>query len=193
MNNTAIPRVLLVVATLACGQRLPAGEHPATIGVVARFGEGQWCLAVADSTLLVGDTIVSIAIPIGPSASTGEPGVFEVTRVHPGTCGPMWGVLEEVDYELELAGGERTTGPPGPSVSVPGADAILVAADAAVQVDLDGDGDLETFRSCTSSEGLHLTLWEGAPLESVLLWHRYFSLGYDVEPSCTDADFSDPQ
>jgi hypothetical protein len=43
-------------------------------------------------------------------------------------------------------------------------------------------------RSCTSSEGLHLTVWSGQPLKSRRLWHAYYYLGYDVAPSCTDAD-----
>jgi hypothetical protein len=46
-------------------------------------------------------------------------------------------------------------------------------------------------RWCASSEGLHLTIWSGQPLESRRLWHAYYYLGYDVEPSCKDAEVSD--
>lgn len=46
-------------------------------------------------------------------------------------------------------------------------------------------------RSCTSSEGLHLTLWAGEPLRSPRLWHTYFYLGYDVQPTCQQADIGD--
>ena len=46
-------------------------------------------------------------------------------------------------------------------------------------------------RSCTSTEGLHLTVWAGAPLRSRRLWHQYVYLGYDVEPSCEDGDAAD--
>ena len=45
-------------------------------------------------------------------------------------------------------------------------------------------------RSCTSSEGLHLTLWAGVPLKSRRLWHAYYYLGYDVEPSCDERDYA---
>ncbi|MCI0689673.1 MAG: hypothetical protein L0Y54_20920 [Sporichthyaceae bacterium] len=45
------------------------------------------------------------------------------------------------------------------------------------------------FRACTSSEGLHLTAWSGTPLQSTRIWHRYYYLGYDVEPSCVEADY----
>jgi hypothetical protein len=44
------------------------------------------------------------------------------------------------------------------------------------------------IRSCTSYEGLHLTVWTGAPLRSRRLWHEYYYLGFDVEPSCEDED-----
>jgi len=43
-------------------------------------------------------------------------------------------------------------------------------------------------RSCTSHEGLHLTVWSGTPLESRRLWHEYYYLGYDVEPSCGEGE-----
>ncbi len=46
-------------------------------------------------------------------------------------------------------------------------------------------------RSCTSSEGLHFTLWVGEPLKGTRLWHGYYYLGYDVEPSCQPADYQD--
>jgi len=45
------------------------------------------------------------------------------------------------------------------------------------------------FRSCTSREGVHLTAWQGKPLKGHRLWHEYFYLGYDVEPSCTPKDY----
>jgi hypothetical protein len=41
---------------------------------------------------------------------------------------------------------------------------------------------------CTSSEGLHLTMWTNTPLRSLRLWHQYFYLGYDVEPTCRDQE-----
>jgi hypothetical protein len=46
-------------------------------------------------------------------------------------------------------------------------------------------------RTCTSSEGLHLTLWSGQPLKGRRLWHAYYYLGYDVEPSCRPEDYRD--
>jgi hypothetical protein len=46
-------------------------------------------------------------------------------------------------------------------------------------------------RSCASSEGLHFTLWAGEPLKGKRLWHLYYYLGYDVEPTCRPADYQE--
>lgn len=46
-------------------------------------------------------------------------------------------------------------------------------------------------RGCASSEGLHLTLWSGEPLKGTRLWHTYYYLGYDVEPTCRPGDYQD--
>ena len=45
-------------------------------------------------------------------------------------------------------------------------------------------------RSCASMEGAHYTLWAGVPLQSVRVWHAYYYLGYDTEPTCTPADYA---
>ena len=46
-------------------------------------------------------------------------------------------------------------------------------------------------RSCASNEGLHLTLWSGEPLKARRLWHTYYYLGYDTQPTCQSEDVRD--
>jgi hypothetical protein len=41
-----------------------------------------------------------------------------------------------------------------------------------------------SVHECLSSEGVHYTVWAGEPLRSRRLWHDYYYLGYDVDPSC---------
>lgn len=60
------------------------------------------------------------------------------------------------------------------------------------KTDLDGNGELESYRQCTSREGVHVTVWAGAPLSSPRVWHAYHQLGNDTEPNCTDADVAEP-
>jgi hypothetical protein len=55
--------------------------------------------------------------------------------------------------------------------------------------DIDNDNKPEYFRECTSMEGLHLTVWSGKPLKGRIIWHSYYGLGYDTEPTCKDKDF----
>jgi hypothetical protein len=40
------------------------------------------------------------------------------------------------------------------------------------------------FRSCTSSEGVHMSAWLDEPLKGERLWHLYYYLGYDLESTC---------
>ncbi len=58
-----------------------------------------------------------------------------------------------------------------------------------VTVHLDDARPEARLRTCTSSEGMHLTLWSGTPLESERLWRTYYYFGYDVVPTCDDRDF----
>ena len=46
-------------------------------------------------------------------------------------------------------------------------------------------------RSCASSEGVHLTVWAGAPLTSRRLWHAYYYVPFDLEPSCDAREVGD--
>ena len=62
-----------------------------------------------------------------------------------------------------------------------------------ITADLDADGQPEYFRSCTSSEGAHFTVWTGKPLQGNLRWHRYYYLGYDVIPTCMENEVSLPK
>jgi hypothetical protein len=51
--------------------------------------------------------------------------------------------------------------------------------------DIDADGKLERFHSCTSREGVHYIV---SSVEGQQLWIAYVYLGYEVEPTCDDDD-----
>ena len=75
-----------------------------------------------------------------------------------------------------------------PAIVITNFDGAFREEPAGIAADLEGNGKLNFFRSCTSSEGVHLTIWQGKPLEGIRKWHYYYYLGYDVEPSCTERD-----
>ncbi|HEY4307028.1 MAG TPA: hypothetical protein VGM82_21330 [Gemmatimonadaceae bacterium] len=64
----------------------------------------------------------------------------------------------------------------------------LTVIGGTLTTDLDGDGHVESFTACTSREGVHLGLWDGAPPTGHREWHRYVQLGYDVDPTCSGAE-----
>jgi hypothetical protein len=67
-------------------------------------------------------------------------------------------------------------------------DPRLQTAGALLTADVDDDRHPEFFRSCTSQEGVHLTIWSDAALTGRRRWHRYYPLGYDVDPTCVPAE-----
>ncbi|MDH4044015.1 MAG: hypothetical protein OEW06_06090 [Gemmatimonadota bacterium] len=96
--------------------------------------------------------------------------------------------LGDAFYSVTTSGPVRLQ-PGGVVVAVVGDGLALSAGADGVSGDLDGDGIPEYFRQCTSTEGLHFTVWSGRPLRGDRRWHRYFFLGYDVEPSCIEAEY----
>jgi hypothetical protein len=80
--------------------------------------------------------------------------------------------------------------PEGPfhGIGLAGAPVRVQKVKGSIAADLDGDGRNEFFRDCTTSEGVYFTIWTGAPLKGSRRWHQYLYLGYDVSPTCTDAD-----
>jgi hypothetical protein len=48
------------------------------------------------------------------------------------------------------------------------------------------DGTEYKFDECTSPEAIHLTAHSLNNAKDKLVWHDYFYLGYDVEPTCGD-------
>ncbi len=44
---------------------------------------------------------------------------------------------------------------------------------------------------CTSSEGVHYSVWATRGAEDVRVWSAYQLLGYAVEPSCSEAEFAE--
>jgi hypothetical protein len=93
-------------------------------------------------------------------------------------------------YEIRLANGSLSDFMP--VIAISGFAGAFARDGDLMTADLDRDGRPEFFRSCTSTEGIHFTIWSGKPLGGTLRWHRYFYLGYDVMPTCAPADVKSP-
>jgi hypothetical protein len=152
-------------------------EQPALIGVAAS-GPGTPCVAFEGTTKAVeSGTAVTLVFPEQPQR-------IETARV--GEARSDCDVLARGD----VAGSYHTLLTDRP-LGQGGWVAIAVTGEVRLEnghatAELDGAAPRETFRACTSTEGLHLTAWSGGKR----VWHAYFLLGYDVEPSCSDAEMS---
>ena len=72
-------------------------------------------------------------------------------------------------------------------IGIAGAARLSLRDGRRIEGDLGHNGKSQTFRSCTSADGVHLTIWQG----SRRLWHAYYYIGQDLEPTCTDKDVAE--
>lgn len=89
-------------------------------------------------------------------------------------------------YQFKLVIGSLAKG--APAFALANFNGELAMTAGGVTADLEANGGRESFRSCTSEEGVHLTIWTGKPLEGPRQWHYYYPLGYDVDANCTAAE-----
>jgi hypothetical protein len=160
-------------AAAKAGDPLPAEPR---IGVAASKSD-QVCVAMPGSPLAPG-TIVTLINPTRPQS------VKVVTIDGVAECAALAGALISGPYySVPPFDSEPTVW-----IAVPGQPATRRISPGVVAVMLSAQQIEAQFRVCTSTEGVHLTVWSGDPLQSRRLWHQYFYLGYDVEPSCKDGD-----
>ncbi len=155
------------------------------LGVADTDQEGRACLTIENADVPDGALVHIVALR--------EPQAHFIARVlkkaekscsrNPET-GP-----NDAFYFLRLPQGSSLESSIG--VGIVGFEGQFSLSEGNVRADLNGDGQPNSFRSCASSEGLHLTVWDGMPLKSPRRWHRYYYLGYDVEPDCTEKDYKD--
>jgi hypothetical protein len=172
---------LLVFLNVACR------HHPAqkswsfadSIGV-AGVKAGKTCLSIARADLAI-DTPVRLVLLSVPQATS------DAVRLAPdGPCAPADGGLHAYAIRLEKLD-------PLPAIAVVNFRGAFAREGDLLVADLDNDGQPEYFRSCASTEGVHFTVWSGAPLKGRLRWHQYYYLGYDVEATCTPREVESPK
>jgi len=179
-RSSRIIPALLVAACAACG-KAPKGEPFAYEDrvAIAVASIDKVCVSTKNGSFKPGDQVRLV----DPATQKSWPAVVE-SAVEP--CEPSIS-----DVPLRVARVRVTGEQPQPfigmAISNPRASSFN-ATDGAIGADLDGDGRREFFRSCTSTEGVHLTVWSGTALTGQRRWHAYHYVGYDMVPSCTSAE-----
>lgn len=159
--------------------RIKTFDFASQIGVASLNPAEQLCLRVKNSNLTVGEelTLVSFATPQA---------IFRAKIVEKLDQAYSSGDVSGEDnnyYRVEVTKGKIDASPP--LIAIVKSDAQFLRSKSGVGVDLNRDGLLETFKSCASSEGLHLTVWSGKPLAGKRQWYTYYYLGYDMKGDCT--------
>ena len=178
--------VAVAASTAAAGQGFDFNTRVSLASIEAKGA----CTAFPDSNLSSGTPLAFVSVPV-PGAKQ-SPTLLSGTlqrRLAGEDCSPDVGCYGCSFYRVAIAAPAGLEGPLFVIIAPP---RLLRIRGRAVVGDLDGDGRAEEFRICTSMEGLHLTIWSGDPLKGKLRFHRYFPLHYDVEPTCTEADYAEP-
>jgi hypothetical protein len=156
------------------------------IGLVVGNQSGQFCLSIANANLKRGQDVTLVWLPIAEEKQVPELRSATVQKALMNPCDLINSIPGDVAYVVD--GGELETSKVYIAIVEKSANSRIIHGRGEVKVESLGD---VTFRSCSSIEGLHFTAWSGGGRNEKKIWHRYFYLGYDVEPTCKDPSFKD--
>jgi hypothetical protein len=156
------------------------------IGLVAGTRSEQFCLSITNHNLKPGQDLILVWLPGAEEQEVAELRSATVQKLLTNPCDPINSIPGDAAYIV--SGGDLDTSKIYVAFVGKPVNFRMTRGRGEVKLDLPGD---VTFRSCSSMEGLHFTAWVGGARNEKKIWHRYFYLGYDVEPTCKDATFKD--
>jgi hypothetical protein len=169
--------VMVCSISICISAAAQTGDVSSRLGVAVR-GQQSVCLSIPRHGLAAGTPLALVQADDPPAVATaaiiGAGGGCPGERSH-----------GMVGYRLRITKGAVRRD--AALIAVLGG-AVPTLDDGLVQADLQGGGRMATFRSCTSADGVHLTVWDGASQQARRLWHDYYYLGQDLEPSCSDRE-----
>lgn len=161
-------------------------DYKKQAGIVEKTSNGGLCLTIYNKDLKA-NTKVEIVDPEIPQKHT-EAKIVERSDK---SCSHDPDVGPDEAFYLLIAANEKVVASPVMLGLVKYTSGFVVS-NGLLGFNPQSHQSFDFVRSCTSSEGIHLAVWHGLPLEGHRVWHWYYYLGYDVEGNCTDADFKDP-
>lgn len=156
------------------------------IGVALRTSS-RTCLAISNGAVQP-NSPVTLVSPTVPQTFEEAQVSGDSSQPCPITKDPLPGVN---NYSVDLS---KSSNLPkmSPLIAVVGSAAAggFVVGGPGVQADLDQNQSKETFRACGADDGIHLTVWRGAPLTGTRIWSGYY---YEAGnpgtlPSCSAAE-----
>lgn len=173
-------RIVIAIASLAA---IHASAAEINAGIATISEGGSACISLPAPALKPGDRVSLVRFD-PPQLAT-----VAVIKQAVSTCPDLKRAAIEGPFYLAQQQPGAVQAEPGLWIALRG-ELPWTGSDGSVRIKLSESAPAARVRSCTSAEGMHLTLWADAPLRSRRLWHLYFYLGYDTVPSCEKADFA---
>jgi hypothetical protein len=196
-NLLLLASIHVATGGLAAQVSAPEGsafDYRTRVGITGGI-HGRLCLAIQAPHLAAGSPIVLVWVP--PVGERGQAKILlaETTArdstVCPADSGPDFGEYGDSRYPVRLARGRPDSAAFYFGVLAP-AEQFRIRGGAVVAA-LGENGRTTAFRACTSSEGIHLTVWSGNPLTGTRVWHRYVHFSYDTPVRCRVPDYRPPE
>jgi len=143
------------------------------------------CFTAKDTTLLP-ETRVTIVFTGHPQRSA--TGRLRSREKLPCIPGPPMPPMDSIQYVAEMP--RDTSDRLGIIIVLLGSVAKPLQRGDTVTIEIEPGQPPIRFQSCASYEGIHATAWSGTPVTSSRRWHAYYYLGYDVEPTCVEAEYA---
>ena len=173
-----------VIAVISYGQE--KFDYKSHVGLVLK-GISFFCFSIKNSNVVHGTKLAVIRIPIAGSAIRPKLLTAEVIGRLDHQCDQLSLMNGDSSYSIYLI--KDTIDDFSPCFGLLVSPDRLTLSGTSISGDIDLDGINEEFQMCTSSEGIHLSIWSVKPNQRLLRWHRYYYLGYDVERTCDDRIF----
>ena len=174
------------------GSTYTAKDIEAKLGVVSQTDAGFGCLRILNATLKASDEFYTISAYEKPN----EVSKLRIKEKLAKSCvdddsdiGDNEKVASNSSYYLAELIGKEPESTVTSGIAVVGISKAPGIDKGFATVELTGGPPAEYFRECTSSEGLHMTVWTGKPLLGKRIWYRYFYLHYDTVPNCKKRDY----
>ena len=180
--NVAVTIAVVCVLLGSCAATLPraAGGVSDLPGLIGWMHGG--CIAFSHDRVAAGTTLTLVSLDSEPQDVTTAKVVGHATdsRDCPALLEDRRTANQEAGWSFYLVE------PRLPSDFAIGLADLAPEGDPETYLDLDGDGQQESFGYCATAEGLRFAVEPGSTGGGEALWSGYYYLGYDLQADCSD-------
>ncbi len=184
----SILTILFVLFSVSACQKKPSAESGNIKSSVDDLSENiGWlhnnCLAIKNDDLKPGDiisivllgkkqTFLSSTVDKKTDSSVGCPQILDDRKSINTAEGNSFYLIRPTSNKIDLG------------IGLVGEVKGLNKINNMVAGDVNNDGKSDYFTECSSSEGIHFSVWSDMPWKGKKLWSSYYYLAYDLEPNC---------